>query len=205
MGDDLDLLDAIRKKPCLDSRMPVPAVASSVASSEPQLVDMEARVARAMEQVLVAQREAWEARQEAALLKDQLRRVAGTQSPPSPPLAQSCLVYMDVPAFATLRAEAVSARVELLATFPAPVAESRLIEVATRQLTDFEIENALRKRQAALLEKYGTEEGLAGDELYRKVESRVLQLFRVLHRRRLAILHGHKLPPAGTLFARLPE
>jgi hypothetical protein len=76
--------------------------------------------------------------------------------------------------------------------------------VAQRGLTDFEIECSLHRRKEVVEEKYA-KDGLGVDDLGAKIKSRVLQLLRVLHRRRMAILHGHKLPPVGSLFAQLPE
>jgi hypothetical protein len=171
---------------------------------------MEAKVQRAMAQVRQAQQEAWAAKQEAALLRDELSRVLPSMSPTHAPshhdasLLTSPMVYATDAEFAALRAEGLSARVDCLASLPEQVVQARFAEVSRRGLTDFEIECSLRRRKECVEEKY-TCEGLSSEAFEAKVRSRVLQLLRVYHRQRLAVLQGHKLPPLGSLFAQLPQ
>lgn len=210
-----DVTAFLQKKPRLEDPLPpsfrasvsaAPAAATAQHAGAMSLADMEVKVQCAMAQVAQAQHEAWLAKQEAARLEAELHRMMPrkTAAVSVPPSATSCYLFADDPEFVALRAGGVTARVELMASMPDVVAQARLSEVAARQLTDFEMECALHRRKAVLEEKYASD-GLSAEELAAKIKSRVLQLFRVLHRRRLAILNGHKLPPVGSLFAKMPE
>jgi len=124
----------------------------------------------------------------------------------------SPLLYADHTEFARIRAETIQARVDLLSGLSSDVAEKRLCEVQERHLTDFEVEQCLLRRKQVLEEKYmedvpegtPTEHVLTpGTQL--KIQDAVLQLLKVLHRRRLAVLQGHKLPPLDSVFSSLPQ
>lgn len=210
-GED-DVAAFLQKKPRLDDPLPhsfrTPAASTQLPDvpSCATLADTELKLQRAMAQVAQAQQEAWLARQDALRLEMELSRLlprrVSTLCDPAP--VPSVHLFADDPEFAAVRMEGVTARVELLAGMPEIIANARLSEVAARQLTDFEIECALHRRKAVLDEKYGGD-GLSAEDLAAKIKFRVLQLLRVLHRRRLAILNGHKLPPRGSLFAQMPE
>ena len=124
----------------------------------------------------------------------------------------SPLLYMDHDEFARIRAEALQARVDLLSGLSSDVAERRLREVKERHLTDFEVEQCLMRRKQMLEEKYIAEvpegtptENVLTPAIQLKVQDAVLQLLKVLHRRRLAVLQGHKLPPLDSVFGLLPQ
>lgn len=122
------------------------------------------------------------------------------------------LLYADVAGFQALRMEGVQARVDMLAGVPSDLAELRLRDIAERRLTDFEVEQCLVRRKGVLEEKY-VEEVPAGTPLeqvltpvaQQRIQDAVLQLFKVLHRRRLAVLQGHKLPPLDSVFGLPPQ
>lgn len=124
----------------------------------------------------------------------------------------SPLLYADHAEFARIRAETLQARVDLLSGLSSDVAERRLREVQERHLTDFEVEQCLLRRKQVLEEKYMDEvpagtptENVLTPSTQLKIQEAVLQLLKVLHRRRLSILQGHKLPPLDSVFAYLPQ
>ncbi len=122
------------------------------------------------------------------------------------------LLYPDVAEFQRLRAEGVQARVDMLAGIPSDLAEVRLRDIAERRLTDFEVEQCLVRRKRVLEEKYMEEvpEGTPLEQVLtpvaqQRIQDAVLQLFKVLHRRRLAVLQGYKLPPLDSVFGLPPQ
>lgn len=124
----------------------------------------------------------------------------------------SPLLYADHTEFARIRAETIQARVDLLSGLSSDVAEKRLCEVQERHLTDFEVEQCLLRRKQVLEEKYTEDvpEGTPTEHVLTpvtqlKIQDAVLQLLKVLHRRRLAVLQGHKLPPLDSVFSSLPQ
>jgi hypothetical protein len=132
--------------------------------------------------------------------------------PGSSPITLPALLYADVAEFQRLRSEGVQARVDMLAGVPSDLAESRLRDIAERRLTDFEVEQCLVRRKQVLEEKY-VEEVLPGTLLelvftavaQQRIQDAVLQLLKVLHRRRLAVLQGYKLPPVDSVFGLPPQ
>jgi predicted nuclease of predicted toxin-antitoxin system len=92
------------------------------------------------------------------------------------------------------------------------VYELRMTALQERGLTNEQIQAAVeahRKRlQTSLYDGALVSDGTVEVEVARvatlKVEDSLLQFYRVLHRRRMAVLEGRKLPPVGSVFARLP-
>jgi hypothetical protein len=115
------------------------------------------------------------------------------------PLPPSRMLYSDVAEFVNIRRAMVLARVDLLSTTPTDTAATRLAELRHRGLTNDAIEAALVRRQALLQAKQGAEAMSP-----QRIQDGVLQLLRLLHRRQLAVLQGHLLPPPDSLFAQTP-
>jgi delta-aminolevulinic acid dehydratase/porphobilinogen synthase len=89
--------------------------------------------------------------------------------------------------------------VELLSTTATDTAAARLAELRHRGLSNDAIEAALVRRQAVLQAKQGLDAMSP-----QRIQDGVLQLLRLLQRRQAAVLQGHLLPPADSLFAQTP-
>lgn len=140
---------------------------------------------------------------------------AEVKSPPPPPSKRRCVLTS---AFSSTAAEAATtARAlftdaakyeefvelqrtclysinELVYTLPPAVFEERAATVDARGLADDAIVRALAERKLAV---ETTHESSAA-----KVQESMLQLFRVLCRRKIAVLQGQQLPDSDSLFAR---
>jgi len=83
---------------------------------------------------------------------------------------------------------------ELVYTLPHEVFEERAATVEARGLSDAAIVRALAERKLAV--------ETAHESSAAKVQESMLQLFRVLCRRKIAVLQGQQLPDSDSLFAR---
>lgn len=82
----------------------------------------------------------------------------------------------------------------------------RTSELTARGLDDASIAHALEQRRLAV-EQLCIDEGrqLADAVVVAKVNASMLQLHKVLLRRRLAVIQGRPLPPLDSVFARVPR
>ena len=91
------------------------------------------------------------------------------------------------------------------------VVASRMAELEQRRLTPALIEAALifRRDQAyahaleVAAELHLPPEQVSSETEVRRIHDNVLQLFRVLHRRRVAVLRGEKLPRENSVFSKV--
>lgn len=91
------------------------------------------------------------------------------------------------------------------------VVASRMAELEQRRLTPALIEAALifRRDQAyahaleVAAELHLPSEQVSSETEVRRIHDNVLQLFRVLHRRRVAVLRGEKLPRENSVFSKV--
>lgn len=221
---ELDEFDLLREPAASAAVRVVPAVGPSAVERqqfeyEQQVHHLRAQLAEVSARLCRKTEEAQQTRQELERVSGEMQVMMKRKERATRALVQthlsplpSSLLYMDVDEFARIRAEALQARVDMLAGLSSVVAEQRLKDIKERHLTDFEVEQCLMRRKQVLEDKYLEEvpEGTPCEQVFttqiqQKIQDAVLQLLRVLHRRRLSVLQGHKLPPVDSVFSMLPQ
>lgn len=101
------------------------------------------------------------------------------------------------------RVAAVAVR-ELATTQSPEVLETRLAHIAERGLDDDGVERALNARRLQIEEAFADEGRNDDTALGAKIRASTTQLYKVLLRKRIAVLQGRPLPPLDSVFARLP-
>jgi hypothetical protein len=112
-------------------------------------------------------------------------------------------VYATVEEFETVREDFRRVVREMEAMAPAEEVQRRVASLAERDLDLESIEAALRFRKQAM-EGVIAETGCVGAcGPAQKVQDSVLQLFRMLHARRIRVMYGYKLPAKTSVFSQV--
>ncbi len=114
-------------------------------------------------------------------------------------------MYAVVEEFETVREDFRRVIRELEATLPAEELAPRIELLRERDLDLDSVEKALRFRKEAI-EAVIAETGCVGPcGPAQKVQDSVLQLFKMLHGRRIRVLYGYKLPPKTSVFSQVQK